>query len=208
MINWEREGRKILAGLPQDHPERAAMTSWLDALADRNRLARKDGSSFVSSLESKMTRRGVLAPWESSYQDFEKTCEKRGILLSDNAKFILRGIDSEVGNEGKVEYGALAVRDLGFDSAPTTREFAKKVTEIPILDELPLRASSQYRLDYSSQPLGEWQFAWMKPVTGVDGNPDVLAFGRNEDGLWMISDWASPGLRWILDNQVVFRLRK
>ena len=43
--------------------------------------------------------------------------------------------------------------------------------------------------------------------TDSDGNPNVFALERNDDGLWLNDNWAKPDNEWNPDSEFVFRLR-
>ncbi len=46
-------------------------------------------------------------------------------------------------------------------------------------------------------------------ITDSDGNPNVFNVNRNDDGKrWLNTNYANPGNRWNLENEIVFRLCK
>jgi hypothetical protein len=101
----------------------------------------------------------------------------------------------------------LKVSDLGFDHNPTTTELYEKA-EYFGLDLCPPEIGPELRFKYKDQPLNEWKYIAMKPITDSDDDPYVFKLGRNDGGLWLDSYWAYPDRYWDLDDEMVFCLRK
>lgn len=111
----------------------------------------------------------------------------------------------------------LRVRDLGYHdpkNLPTTRELfgnpGKRNGRIHHygLELCPPETAAQYRLSHLDQPMGDWFYVGMEPVTGSAGSPYVFDVNRDEDGLCLYGIWTEPDCQWRLDDSLVLRLGK
>jgi hypothetical protein len=46
----------------------------------------------------------------------------------------------------------------------------------------------------------------MKTIADRDGNPSVFEVERDDDELWLYSDWAKPSGEWSPDDRFAFSL--
>ncbi|MBI1934301.1 hypothetical protein HYS30_01415 [Candidatus Peregrinibacteria bacterium] len=111
----------------------------------------------------------------------------------------------------------LRVRDLGYtdpNNLPTIREIfgdpGKKNGRIHALglELCPPETGPYQRLADKDQPLGDWYYIGMEPITDSDGSPGVFGLGRFGGGVWLSNYWAGPGGQWDLDRGVLLRRRK
>lgn len=103
----------------------------------------------------------------------------------------------------------LTPKDLGFTGYPTTKQFFDEINLAKYGVELcPAEVGLALREQYTNQPVGEWLYIAMKPITDPDGDPHVFRLVRDGDGLWLDDDWADPGSEWYPGSGFVFRLRK
>lgn len=107
----------------------------------------------------------------------------------------------------KLNLVRLHVRDLGFTSAPITTELFERVQELG-LEFCPPETGPYKLLADKDQPLENWYYVGMEPVTVSGGDPGVFWLGRRGDGLWLSYGWADPGSRWGLGREFLFRRRK
>jgi hypothetical protein len=102
----------------------------------------------------------------------------------------------------------VTVKDLfNDDKYHTTDEIFAKSKEQG-LDLCPPQVGLQLRVEYKDQPMNEWLYMGMKPITDSDGNPAVFGLDRDTDGAWLYSRWAGPALQWGPERGFVFSLRK
>lgn len=119
----------------------------------------------------------------------------------------------------------LKVQDLGFKNGATTTEiigtkddidehgkpapFTKgRITRLGLDLCLP-EVGIYQRLKDTKQPLGEWYYIAMKPLTDRVGFPGVFELARVVGGgLWLVRQWALPAHRWSPEDRFVFSLRK
>ena len=65
------------------------------------------------------------------------------------------------------------------------------------------------QIKYSPSPFLDWAGSGHDGIsykTDRDGNPNVFKLERNDDGLWLNENWASPDNRWNPDNEFIFVL--
>jgi hypothetical protein len=144
-----------------------------------------------------------------SVQVFERELKQKGINVSDYARDLMRSKDFvTLRRPEQIKIARSTVGGLGFTEPPTTDQLLQRIGRDPELEYLPPEAAVALRLEYKDQPLGEYLYAGMKPISDSDGDPHVFGLVRREDGLWLHGRWARPGDHWGLDVELVFRLRK
>jgi len=144
-----------------------------------------------------------------SVQVFERELKQKGINVSDYARDLMKSKDFvTLKRPEQIKIARSTVGGLGFTEPPTTDQLLQRIGRDPELEYLPPEAAVTLRLEYGDQPLGEYLYAGMKPLTASDGRPSVFKLTRHEDGLWLSGYWTNPGDRWPLGHKIVFRLRK
>jgi hypothetical protein len=118
----------------------------------------------------------------------------------------------------QVDFVVLTPKDFGFTESPRTdvlfdpKRLAKwsednldgQVVELCHTEDGP-----HLRAHYKDQPNGEVLWIGMERVTGSGGIPRVFRVERGYYGSrWLSSYWTEPGVRWNLDSEFVFRIRK
>jgi len=103
----------------------------------------------------------------------------------------------------RLKAGALGIKAGYF----TTDQIFRRAQELG-LDLCPAEVGPQYRLKYKDQPMGDWFYVAMKPITDSLGRPFVFELGRFGDGLWLSDRWAGPDATWHPRDGFVFSLRK
>lgn len=102
----------------------------------------------------------------------------------------------------------LSVRDLDTgNDYPTATEVFKRAEELG-LTLCPPETGPAYRLKYQDQPLGDWLYVGMEPITDSEGNPSVFLLVRDENGLWLSSYWANPDDEWDPEDEFLFSSSK
>ena len=168
-----------------------------------------DGLEHVyTSFPEKKIRRENIEIGGKTTEQLIAEMEAAHINISKYAKSMMENRDFI---PGKTREDAtlirLTVADLGFTSSATTDQIYSRAEELG-LELWPPDTGPNYRLKYKDQPLNEWVRIGMKQIADSGGYPRVFDLGRNDDGLWLIIDWAAPGYEWNPDNEFVFRLRK
>jgi len=125
-----------------------------------------------------------------------------------NAQFLLYNEDFTTSKyKCPLDTVRIKVRDLGFPNGATKEEIYAKADRLG-LDLCPREVGPHYRLQYLDQPMNEYVYIGMEPISVPDGCPDVFYLHRAEYGLWLHGRWASPQDPWRADDEVVFSLRK
>ncbi len=101
----------------------------------------------------------------------------------------------------------LKVGDLGFTNYATTQQLFERIKEYG-LELVPPEVGPRYRLAHMDQPVGDWVYMGMEPITGRRGDPDVFRVERSEGRRWLHRTWADPDSEWAPRSKFVFRLRK
>ena len=133
----------------------------------------------------------------------ESQLKKAGIKVSDYVQDLLKWKE-----KGKIDLVKISVRTLFGDENPhSTTEIYTKAKEQG-LELCPAEVGPVLRLEYKDQPVGEWLFVGMEPITDQDGSPHVWRVFRYDDGPWLDCYSADPADRWNPDDTFLFRLRK
>ncbi len=102
----------------------------------------------------------------------------------------------------------LRVLDLGFPQGTKFKNIYPKAQELG-LELCPAQVGPERRLQYTSQPMGEYEFVAMEPIADQNGgNPDVFSVRHDGDGVCLDGFWAGPNLVWNPNHYVLFRLRE
>ena len=129
-----------------------------------------------------------------------------GINISSYANDILKKV--KWNKKQTLDLVKVTVQDLFNDeNIHTTDEIYTKAKEQG-LDLCPPQTGLQLRVDYKDQPMNEWLYMGMKPITDSDGYPHVFGLGRGDGGLWLVGAWVRPGDQWDPGHEFVFSLRK
>ena len=162
---------------------------------------------------------GLTAEQLEAALDEKNAAGKKQFNVSDYARSMLRNKKQFIepvnmrhrerkGSKETVDLVRLRVRDLGFTSAPTTTELFTRARKLG-LELCPPETGPYKRLADKDQPLGNWYYVGMEPVSVSDGDPCVFLLGRSEGGLWLYDDgWANPDSQWGLGHEFLFRRRK
>ncbi|MBI2524112.1 hypothetical protein HYW11_02775 [Candidatus Peregrinibacteria bacterium] len=140
----------------------------------------------------------------------------RRFHMSDYARSMLRHrYFTTLKNSESLTLIRLTVRDLGFPNGATTEQILgdpKKGTTGRMqelgLELCPAEVGPHYRLSHTEQPMNEWSYIGMKPITDSDGDPHVFVIARLGNGRWLRDGWAWPGGPWSPAFEFVFCLRK
>lgn len=133
-----------------------------------------------------------------------KDLEKAGIKVSDYAKGLL---EKTTFKKEEVNLVVKTVAELGLRNGGTLQEIYTKAKEQG-LELCPASVGPNLRMAYKDQPLNEWLWIAMEPISDRDGFPRVFELACRGGGLWLRGIWATPDSRWPSDYVFVFRLRK
>src|ERR1035437_3748493 len=129
-----------------------------------------------------------------------------GIQISDWAEDMLKKV--KWNKKQRIDLVRITVGELFNDTnLHTTDEIYAKAKKKG-LSLCPPQVGLQLRVDYKDQPMNEWLYMVMKPITDSYGGPHVFKLGRRDGGLWLYSIWANPGNAWHPLHEFVFSLRK
>lgn len=102
----------------------------------------------------------------------------------------------------------LKVRDLFQDEqVHTINEIFAKARELG-LELCPPEVGLIKRLKDTNQPMSNWYYIAMEPITDRSRDPYVFTLERRGGGLWLGRGIADPGRGWPPGGGFVFRLRK
>lgn len=143
-----------------------------------------------------------------SKQELLEDLKRENIQVSRFADDMIKNPDfTTLQNPETIKTVRITVQDLGFDTGtPTTDQIYKKADELGLDLCLP-EVGVYQRLQDKNQPDG-WYSMGMKQITDSDGRLSVFELGRDEDELWLDSDWAGPDRKWNRGGRCVFSLRK
>ena len=162
---------------------------------------------YTSFPEGKIRFQDITIGGKSS-QELQQELAQEKINVSRWAQDMMKSPDFiTLKNPETLNAVRLQVGDLGLKGNPTTEQIYTRIKELG-LELCPAETGPHLRLDYKDQPNGEWLYIGMKQITDSSGIPSVFELGRDEDGLWLGSDWAYPDDRWSPENEFLFSLRK
>lgn len=161
---------------------------------------------YTSFPEGKIRLEGIQIGGKSA-QQLEAEIEQIG-WISSYAKDMFHSRDfTTLPNPTPLDIVRLKVRDLGFTSWATTDQVYKRAQELG-LDLCPAEVGPHLRLQDQAQPIGDWYYIGMKPISDSDGLPYVFWVDRDDEKLRLDDDRARPGNEWNPGDQFVFSLRK
>lgn len=162
---------------------------------------------YTSFPEGKI-RRFELEFGGKTKEQLEREMKQQGVNIGRYAQSMMDNRDfTTLPKPEQRKLVRLQVKDLGFTGSPTTTELYKRAEELG-LELCPPEVGPQYRINYKNQPMGEWVYIGMEPISGSYGGPGVFRVAHREGGLWLHYGWARPGYGWSPSNQIVFGLRK
>lgn len=131
-----------------------------------------------------------LSPEIKNAKIAEKTLLEKGHQLSSWAEDILQ--KTPFGGEKKtLKLVSFSVESLGFPHGATTKEIFDKAKKLG-LELCPAEVGPQMRLNYTDQPINEYLYLAMEPITDSLGRPHVFWVARSDDGSWLRADLALP----------------
>lgn len=95
---------------------------------------------------------------------------------------------------------------LGFTKPATLEQILTRGDELGY-DKCTAEVAAYLRLADEDQPLGDFYYMAMDPITDRDGYPYVFLLERDGGGAWLHGHWADPG-HWDPGSEFMFGLRK
>jgi hypothetical protein len=142
------------------------------------------------------------------FNQLERELSANGMNVSQWAESMIRSRDFTTLSESQnLSTVRLKVSDLGFTGYPKTDQIYAKAKELG-LELCPAEAGPHLRLKYKDQPMNEWLYMGMKPITDSNGFPVVFELACYDDGFWLYYRWADPDRTWDPGSEFVFSLRK
>ena len=121
----------------------------------------------------------------------EQEIDSKGFKTNDYTRHMLKSREFTYSTQPEqAKLVRLTVRDLGFPNGATTDQIYAKAQELG-LELCPSDVGPHYRLSLTDQPMNEWTFIGMKPITAPDGYPNVFHVARIEHGSWLAYYWAA-----------------
>jgi len=162
---------------------------------------------YTSFPEGKIRRFYLEIGGESS-EDLQAYLRNGNFQVSDCARDMLNSQYFATLIEPKtIGLVRLKVSALGFTGSTATEELFRRAKELG-LELSPAEVGPHLRLTYKNQPMGEWFYIGMKPITDRHGSPDIFKLERYEGGAWLSAGWANPYDSWRPYDEFVFSLRK
>ena len=139
---------------------------------------------------------------------FIPTLKERNMNVNDwSADMMKQNAFTVVEQEQQIDLVNISVRELGFDRATHYDAICARAKELG-LELCPPEVGPQLRLQHLDQPLDEWLCVAMEPIRDSDGDLGVFLVERDDDGLWLSSDYGRPDTLWLPDDRFVFRACK
>ena len=137
--------------------------------------------------------------------DFRKAIKKIGNRIGEYANDILGNPEfiTTSTKEIKVDLVNVSVAELGFPNGATRKKIYAKAKELG-LKLCPAEVGPQLRLQYRDQPMNEWLYIGMEPITDSVGYLRAWYIECSGDGLWLKADYADPGSFWSAVDRWVF----
>lgn len=135
----------------------------------------------------------------------DKKPSTEGINISSYAQDMLTKI--KWNKKQKIDLVRVTVKELGFDNWTTTEKLFARAKEMG-LELCPPQVGLQLRVEYKDQPMDEWLYIGMEPISDRYGTPSVFRLDRVGGGLWLNRDWAYPDSRWYPEDELMFSLSK
>jgi hypothetical protein len=136
----------------------------------------------------------------------EKTLLEKGHQIYDLTKQVLKKTPFS-GEKKNFKLVSFSVESLGFPNGATTKDIFDKAKELG-LDLCPAEVGPQMRLQYTDQPLNEYLYIAMDPITDADDAPSVFGVECDDGGSWLDASDAKPEYRWSSYSRFVFVSRK
>jgi hypothetical protein len=167
-----------------------------------------------------MAKEFTLVIGSNTGEEYQHELIEQGYNIGDYVKDLLEHPDfnkSQPAKSERIKLTRLTVTEIVTRAGSVFTEALKKgrltttelfeAAKIAGLELAPASVGPELRLAYKDQPLNEWTYIGMQPIADRDGNPKVFAVGRNSDGVWLQTKWASPDNNWNSGIRVVFRVR-
>ena len=123
------------------------------------------------------------------------------------AENIFQGVDLSR-TEIEVDLTRVTVKELGFNGSTTLVEIYDRAKALG-LELCPNEVGPQLRLEYLDQPIDEYIWVAMEPITGSDGKPHVFGVVHCLDIFFLRADYHdSFSIPWGPELQFVFRRRR
>ena len=136
----------------------------------------------------------------------QEQLEKEGVEVSSYAEEMLKKIKWT--EKGRIDLVKIKVGELFEDNnLHTLDDIYKKAKDLG-LELCPAEVAPHLRLSYRNQPLNEYLYVAMEPITDSDGDPNVFELARDTDELWLDDFWTKPTRGWAPDDEFVFCSRK
>lgn len=168
------------------------------------------GELVVKAVERafKVWRTIKLGTGPTTADDFRKALKASGCRISDWVNDILgRLAFTASSKEQELDLVVVSVAELGFKNGTARKDIYAKAQEIG-LTLCPAEVGPELRLQYKDQPVGEWLYIAMEPITDSDGCLRVFRVGHGESGQWLDSYAGHPRNFWDEHSRWVFARRK
>lgn len=134
--------------------------------------------------------------------------------ISDYARDLLRSKDFTTLPEQQIISPIIATPSvMGLPGTPTTEQIFDRADKLN-WDLCPAEVGPHLVIAFNSKPTYKDLpiklpiSIGMKQITDRDGDPSVFSVEHDEDGLWLLADWAGPANQWSPEDQLVFSPRK
>src|SRR3990167_6684044 len=163
--------------------------------------------AFISTLVDATPTISTTFPiWKTIKIDkkiIKKDLEAKGDKVSDWESELLKKVSFR---KETLQLVRLKVSKLGLsDEYPTTQQIYERIKELG-LELCPASVAPTLRLEYVNQPMSNWLYVGMEPVSDPGVRPDVFYLSRDADGVWLRSSWGKPEYKWAPGAGFVFRL--
>ena len=140
--------------------------------------------AFISTLVDATPTISTIFPiWKTIKIDkkiIKKDLEAKGYKVSDWVSELLKKVSFR---KETLQLVRLKVSKLGLsDEYPTTQQIYERIKELG-LELCPASVAPTLRLEYVNQPMSNWLYVGMEPISDPGGRPEVFSLERDEGGL-------------------------
>lgn len=210
-MSIQTQAHKFAATILQNLPEVSedVMQGWIEnPKALQKLLAGLVPTANGSVTEFKVFKTIKLGTGPTNANGFRCHIMDSKMRISDYASDILAKPQFTVASETtELDLVMVSVGELGFKNGAKLSDIYARAKEKG-LQLCPAEVGPKLRLEYTDQPMGEWLFIGMEPITGSDGGLSVFCVAHDDSGLWLYTHCDDPGSIWHSYYRFVFALSR
>lgn len=137
-------------------------------------------------------------------EEITRELHTQGDQTDQWSEFLLKKLLKDTRQES-VDVIRLSVGSMGFPRGATRQQIYDRTEELGLRVNIPPELGPVMRLRDRNQALDTWYYIGMKPITGLDGNPDVFYVLRDDGGSrWLNANDDDESRVWVADHVWAF----